>query len=235
MTTFGISFFKSDEVKSTSSSLGMPSAMPSFIKMVGDDALFPISDIYKPSEQAKNTSIGINTLNEFNEEFSNIESSTYLYVQIQYLKRQGASEQEIQKLELQLEEVDKRAEELYIRTQTTTGSPSQNLLLEKNIKNLNVANCGDRATLVQQKLNRQHIPNKKVMLQSIEPFAEHEFNVVGLDENADISDPSTWGDNAVIIDTWANKVFNVNSAKEFYLDFFGLKDFQNVQSVEDNF
>ena len=233
MTIFGISFFKSDEVKSTSSKSSMQSTVPSYIKMIDDEALLPISDFYKPSEQTKNINIGNDILNEFNEEYPNIESSTYLYVQIQYLKRQGASEQEIQKLEQQLEEVDKRAEELYTRTKATVGSPSQNLLLEKNIKNLNVANCGDRATLVQQKLNEQHIPNKKVVLQSSEPFAEHEFNVIGLDENADISDPSTWGDNAVIIDTWANKVFNVNSAQEFYSDFFGINDLKNIQFVED--
>lgn len=235
MTIFGISFFKSDGAKSTSPSLSTQSTEPSYIKMVDDDALFPISDFYNPSEQAKNTNIGNNVLSEFNEEYPNIDSSTYLYVQIQYLKRHGASEQEIRVLEQQLEEVDKRAEELYTRTKTTVESPSRNLLLAKNIKNLNVANCGDRATLVQQKLNEQNIPNKKIMLQSMEPFAEHEFNVIGLDENADLSDPSTWGDYAVVIDTWANKVFNVNSAQEFYSEFFGLNDFQNVQFVEDKF
>ena len=71
------------------------------------------------------------------------------------------------------------------------------------------------------------------MLQSMEPFTEHEFNIIGLDENADISDPTTRGDNAVIIDTWANKVFDINSAQEFYSDFFGLKNYENVKFVED--
>lgn len=233
MTIFGISFFKSDEVKSTSSSSVTQSTAQLYIKMVDDKALLPISDFYNPSKKTKNTNIGNNILNEFNEEYPNIESSTYLYNQIQYLKRQGVSEQKIQKLEQKLGEVDKRAEALYTRTTKTIGKPGQYVLLAKNVKNLNVANCGDRARLVQQKLNEQHIPNKKIMLQSLEPFAEHEFNVIGLAENADISDMSTWGDDAVIIDTWANKVFNVSSAQDFYSDFFGLNDFQNVQFVED--
>lgn len=233
MALFGVSFFKSGEVKKTLSNNQIETS-PSFIQLVDDSSLMPMSDFYRPSEKSKNTNIGQNILNGFNNEYPTLESSTYLATQINYLKRNNGSEEEIKRLEQKLEEVDKRAKELMTRTESNIGKSNSSELFIQNIKELNVANCGDRATLVQQKLDEMNLPNKKVILQSLEPFAEHEFNVIGLDENADISNPTTWGENAVIIDTWAGKVFDINSAQEFYSDFFGLSNFKNVQLVEDN-
>ena len=233
MAIFGISFFKSDEVSGTSSQRSVENSSPSYIKMVDDELLMPMSDNFKPSQKSINTSVGENILTAFNQEYPELESSTYLAARINYLKRNNGSKEEIQALEKQLEEVDKIAEELITRNIENIGKPDFNELLAKNIKELNVANCGDRASLVQQKLNGMNIANKKVILKSSDPFAEHEFNIIGLDENADISKPETWGENAVIIDTWANKVFDLNTAKDFYSEFFGLGNFNNVQFKED--
>ena len=41
-----------------------------------------------------------------------------------------------------------------------------------------------------------------------------------MDENADVHNPLTWGENAVIVDAWIGKTFSVQDGINFYKEFF---------------
>ena len=43
-------------------------------------------------------------------------------------------------------------------------------------------------------------------------------------EDAKINDPSTWGDDAVVCDVWANIAMGKDEAIEYYRDLFSIDD-----------
>jgi len=83
--------------------------------------------------------------------------------------------------------------------------------MKKSILKSNNANCGEMADLVQYEHLTRGIKTHNVGLKfydKAEPFYEanylrdHCFLVRGLAKNAELSEPHTWGQNAVIVDSW---------------------------------
>lgn len=104
--------------------------------------------------------------------------------------------------------------------------------LEGRIKQEKAANCKECAVLIYNRLAKRGQEPKNIKLdivsseENIKP-KNHTFTVIGMDKNADISRPHTWGKNSVIVDGWANivqksqegieylkQLFNVNPEKE---------------------
>lgn len=101
--------------------------------------------------------------------------------------------------------------------------------LKKCLAAYKVANCGELSNLTQAelinkgktayKLGFQIVPNEgeKAVNRTCD---DHTFVVFGLKENADFSNPKTWGNKAVIVDTWGNVVAKADSAiRQFQTQF----------------
>ena len=88
------------------------------------------------------------------------------------------------------------------------------------------ANCGEQAILLSDQMNNQGIANKIVSMEiyrknSSFPNKGHTFCLIGLDKNAKLSDPSTWGKDAVAVDLWSNSVEQAQKALRNFFKMFG--------------
>lgn len=93
-------------------------------------------------------------------------------------------------------------------------------LITKEFDESNHGNCAERAYYIHKLLNQKGITNQTIVeIGGKKNHNSHVFNVVGIATNADITNPSTWGQNAVVIDTWANKLYTVQQALNFYEKF----------------
>ena len=90
--------------------------------------------------------------------------------------------------------------------------------------------CEDRARLLEKKFNENGTKSIVLNVADIEHFGQdegrgsHTFCVVGMAENADTTDPSTWGENAVIVDAWIGKSFSVQEGIDYYKEFLRFDD-----------
>ena len=97
------------------------------------------------------------------------------------------------------------------------------------------ANCGEQAVLVSQKLDEMGIKNK-VMSMSIRKNIPnccyitngHSFCVIDTAPDMNVSEPNTWGNDAVIVDMWSNTVAKVKDAIEFFGTFLKPKENESV-------
>ncbi len=152
---------------------------------------------------------GNKLINQFNLENPNVKSSTWL----------GARGRDILRKSGNKDEANALFEEAVKLENSTNGD---NMNCEQRAREL------DRI-MVSHGFNG----NKAVVLihgdQNLDEgyiYGAHVFNVINLDDNAIISDTETWGNNAVIVDAWAGKVFKPDEAIKFYRDFLGY-DYDN--------
>lgn len=95
--------------------------------------------------------------------------------------------------------------------------------VEKAVGITNAANCGEQAILVSRSLNNSGIKNKVVsmLVYKKEPGSFycidcHTFCVIGMDDDAFVTKPETWGKDAVIVDLWAGNVEKASKALKKY-------------------
>ena len=78
---------------------------------------------------------------------------------------------------------------------------------------MGVGNCSDQAILAANYLMMANGIDNIALIActmkgqnplSPESTDQHVFTVIGLDKNADLTDPTTWGENSVIVDPWGN-------------------------------
>lgn len=90
-------------------------------------------------------------------------------------------------------------------------TPDKINYLKKAVKFQKVANCQERSFLIHNELEQMGIKSQNIRLNFVPKndkkiSKNHAFTVIGLDNNAEINNPHTWGKNAVIVDAWANMV-----------------------------
>ena len=101
------------------------------------------------------------------------------------------------------------------------------------VRETQTANCGEQAVLVSNFLNNRGVLNKIVSMDVYKnkslsyPICGHSFCVIGLDKNADLTNPKTWGGDAVIVDLWSNTVKQARKAISFFSDMMGVNKKQN--------
>lgn len=76
-------------------------------------------------------------------------------------------------------------------------------------RKLKVGNCGEHARVAYQYLREQGVRDMALVVGTSRITMDgypvpHEFVVLGLDPDADLADPKTWGERAVILDGWMN-------------------------------
>lgn len=100
-------------------------------------------------------------------------------------------------------------------------------ILKKYMVKGKVANCAEQAYLAQAKL-KSHNKDSKAIYAHIHDKrtddyrinGQHVFLVLGLDKNAKISEPKTWGTNAIIVDPWSGLVKRANQGLKTIKDLF---------------
>ena len=91
-------------------------------------------------------------------------------------------------------------------------------------------NCQECADLMGNLLYEKGIPSTNIFMYSTNKKGEqisrvsHVFTVMGMDKNADLTNPDTWGENALICDIWADKCMKAKDGIEFYKDFFKIDE-----------
>lgn len=75
--------------------------------------------------------------------------------------------------------------------------------LNEIISAYKIANCREQSFLISEQLKKANIPN----IIAIRNMFDHCFIICNLAKDAKISQPSTWGKKAFIVDPWMNRVF----------------------------
>lgn len=103
--------------------------------------------------------------------------------------------------------------------------------VENVVKRTKAANCGEQAYILSKKLNENGVANQVVIMQvkkGKKIVDTHTFCVIGLDKDAKIAEPKSWGKDAVIADLWLN---SVDGVKKSLNQFFKI---MNFNKREDN-
>ncbi len=74
-------------------------------------------------------------------------------------------------------------------------------------RELQVGNCGIKSLMAYEHLRSRGVENLALITGSPKAHMDgypvpHQFLVLGLDREADLSKPETWGENAVVVDPW---------------------------------
>lgn len=180
-----------------------------------------------PNELEDNINIGKNSLNTFNEQYPNLKSGTFNEDLFSFLKEYAKDETKLKELKSLAKEntsISQLVEYLenYSNKQDIKSFKhnAKQLTKDKAKGDANIKDCLDRAQIIQKNLQSKGI-NCRIGGLGHRNFKrpEHAFAVIGLPDNADMSNPSTWGENAVIIDAWAGKVFKYADGIEYYSQF----------------
>jgi len=108
----------------------------------------------------------------------------------------------------------------------------RNVLAEKKY-----ANCGEQAQIIQYQLfQKGEKPHIISMLFKYECLGvnmnDHTFTVFGLKKGAELDNPKTWGNHAVVVDPWANIVMKSSDAIEYFKTKFLFKPERHVIQYE---
>lgn len=168
---------------------------------------------------------GRKVLKLFNKTFPNVESSSMVQL------RASMTKDPIMKQTLmhKLEELDSRLNLLRNDVYTSL-KPNDTFShyvrdLKQAIKKYNIADCGHRTDVVIGSLNKDGKNAQKIEMVVLDSSgkkeANHLFPVMGIKKGANIDDPETWGENAVIIDAWANFVMKAQEGLDYIKRFTG--------------
>lgn len=161
--------------------------------------------------------LGETVLREFKQEMSSLKSSTDLLYRIDSLQDRGVIRSNSRLSKKIHEKANRMHGEIldpflrdYIWDNKFLNYQDFRQQLVENIKSKgNMANCWEDMMLIYTKLLEKG--EKPHLLEIIVNKAngcrsKHSTTVFGLKENADITNPKTWGTKAVIVDAWVNVV-----------------------------
>jgi hypothetical protein len=187
------------------------------------------------SEYNNNLELGNSVICQFNDENPDAKSSTFYDTVSRYLEQYGQDSTKLKELKSNPKFADlAQYIEDYQSGKISIEELEQTATNLDNNGNNNI-NCGDRAKIIQNQFSKTNTRCEIIGLMALDgaewredengkylwmPRGEHAFCVIGLDENADTTDPTTWGENAVIVDAWLGKTFSVKDGIEYYREFF---------------
>ena len=108
--------------------------------------------------------------------------------------------------------------------------------LKRAVLSENAANCGEQALLMQDVFlkNGEEAHNVCMTFYTKEDkiYGNHAFVVSGLSRNADIANPKTWGNEAVVTDPWSNVVLGAREAIDYFRKIFGFNPKYHRETFE---
>lgn len=174
-------------------------------------------------ELSNNMRLGQALINDFNTQYPNLESFTMSELLAKKQERinpdslltQLMKNKADRNFETMIECLNKRPEQKDITFDEYIA------MIKKEFKDCNMGNCGERAYMLLDKLNKMGLKNHAVIeIGGNKASNSHVFNVIGLAPNAVYNKPQTWGQNAVVVDAWSNKIMKPAEAFNFYHNFF---------------
>jgi len=163
-----------------------------------------------------NTKIARETVQEFHKELGFLHSDSFIQLKI-YKHRQDKKFEPInQKLGVIAKKYANEVGDVMYKQQMelfSTDMPEHQITeqLKLYVKEAHAGNCDQQAEILQEELKKKGISarnlNFRILNKADDQMREcggHSFDVIGMDKNADIQNPDSWGVNAVIADSWAN-------------------------------
>jgi len=106
-------------------------------------------------------------------------------------------------------------------------------ITDKLSQQFGIGNCEELATEAFFYLLKKKHPHLRVELMSFnKPGGDHAFVVLGRKPGSDENDVSTWGDEAVICDPWARKIFPASLAKKYLQNYIELDCSTGLPNLE---
>lgn len=99
--------------------------------------------------------------------------------------------------------------------------------LNKAVKQTKIAGCQECSFLIHERCKKAGIPSQNIRMEVVQSNGfdtdrNHAFTLIGFNKDADLSNPKTWGKNAVIIDGWANIVTKAQEGIEYLKQLFSV-------------
>ena len=108
--------------------------------------------------------------------------------------------------------------------------------LKRAVLSENAANCGEQAFLMQDVFLKNGEEAHNVCMtfytKKDKIYGNHSFVVSGLSRNADIANPKTWGNEAVVTDPWSNVVLGAREAIDYFRKIFGFNPKYHRETFE---
>lgn len=176
----------------------------------------------------KNIEIGRKVLSEINNEFNRpMHSHTMVDAKILAHQDDPKFSKVVEKLKtLSQKQMAEHAEILAQRKYSSTGSLDETITrVYEDTKKYGYADCNERALVTYEKLSKKGLPafNLNMIVENANqngsnsaPIKNHIFSIFDVKKGAKISDPKTWGNNAVVVDWWSNTVMGFKDAEEYF-------------------
>lgn len=118
----------------------------------------------------------------------------------------------------------KKLADFYPRTRKLQNTKNFVNKLEELLLENNSINCYEPSEIIKLDLLRKKEKPKLIYLKAREKYTkeikQHTFLIFGLKKEAKINNPKTWGQNAVVVDSWSNLVLPAKEALEYFENFF---------------
>ena len=179
---------------------------------------FVTNNIYFKGGLKTNLRRGEKVLKEYKKEYPYLKSSTHWQQRIDKMedKRGG----DFAKCQIIIDQYDNKINDMRIAVESSIRPKKE---LKKLIAQHNLANCGEITDIISEILRKKKIKHKQVGFDIWDGFStgkDHIFCVIGTKKKADLTNPSTWGNSAVIIDGWLNFVLSIPDAIREYENFY---------------
>ena len=173
----------------------------------------------------ENLRLGEGVYRDFKKEFPFLRSNTFVGSKI--IQCEGSDR--FEKIKPKADKLVKDYGEGIVNIRELLKVPYYNNLEEfvvatkKLVSKYGFANCAEQTDIVQNKLLKkgEKAHRIKMVVRDIESnrlkaYGDHVFSVFGLKKGAKPDYPNTWGNKAVVVDTWANRVMPANEAIDYY-------------------
>lgn len=190
----------------------------------------------------QNLRVGDEVLREFNREFGRLKSSSFIKAKMDYHSDNPLYDSVLPKLKPVYRKYSKMIEGIRslpvfysIPSQDPKGFVKKIISVVKQYK---YANCSVRSWIVQDKLLEKgktaHCLSMTVKNKDGKVLEDlgHEFVVFGLKEKAKLTNPKTWGTNAVIVDPWTGNPFDAKEGLKAITEFLKIDSSKHEVNFE---
>lgn len=183
----------------------------------------------------QNLKTGEAVLREFKKEFPVLHSNTYLAIR----RFQHQDSNKFAKILPKIQKVEQKYNQGVGLTREMTDDVFDEVLsgsssfgtyvtkLKEVLAFIKYGNCGEYSDIVDFKLINKGENSHNIAMSFKDPktgkernYGKHVFTVFGFKEGAQLTNPKTWGQDAVVVDAWANIVMRSNDAIEYFKTMF---------------
>lgn len=182
----------------------------------------------------ENIQIGKQVLKELRKEIKFPASNTYLNAKMQQHQFKSNSRNFMPKLHSMEKAVYTDIKKMYKKLKENLANGSYKnfneyatAIKKETIKN-KACNCEYQARIVQNELLKKGQEPHRIMMEVVPTSRQrglfksrnHMFTIIGLSPNYNLLQPKTWGKDAVVVDSWGNKVLKTADALKWMQKFF---------------